>query len=84
MSDQLKGQWAESIPEMHAAIIAHMEAAQEKEGNPAFTVSFSIKLDWGGNRARTKLSFNQKFTNEADAELPDPNQPKLPGMEEEP
>lgn len=73
-ADRLK----KAIDTAHDDILAAWDQvnaqAQEEEKDPVLTLSFSIKLDLGGNSLTTVLAYGVRRKVEDSGEIPDPNQ----------
>lgn len=79
-ADVLQTKITDSSAKLLAAIAEHEEANQERETPAPFSLGFTIKIDWAGNKAVYALGFSTKYKDESSEELPNPDQPDLPGM----
>ena len=70
-ADKMLETWQESM----------QEATENDEDLPPLKFSLSCSVDLAKNRVETKISFATRYTLTESDELPDPNQPEIPGME---
>ena len=72
----------EARDQITAAIDATMEDAQESDtGKAILSLSVTAKWDLDGNAVVVSMPVNVRKKYERAANLPDPNQPGLPGVE---
>ena len=82
-SDVLKTKLTDAQDRIEAALVDHIAAQQETEGKAAFSIGFTIKIQPGITKVGYTLAFSQRFKDATEEDLPNPNQPKLPGMEDD-
>ena len=70
-ADKMLEAWLESM----------QEATENEEDLPPLKFSLACSVDLAKNRVETKISFATRYTTTESDELPDPNQPEIPGME---
>ena len=76
-SDNLKFLISENSEEIQAAMVQVAQAAQETGDPIKFALSFKIACDLYESSVKHTLSWSVRHVREADAEMPDPDQPEL-------
>jgi hypothetical protein len=76
-ADVLQTKIEDSSAKLLAAIAEHEEANQHSETPKPFSLGFTVKIDWAGNKAVYTFSFSTKYKDESAKTLPDPNQRDL-------
>lgn len=73
----------EQSTEIADAMTTLLSESQESGKKGALSLAFSIKIATDSNKVTYRLSFSEKHTSEIEDEVDDPNQKKLPGVEDE-
>lgn len=76
-ADALKTKLIDAEDRIESALIEHLAAQQETDSSTPFSVSFSIKIQPSTNKIVYVLGFSQRYKDETEETLPDPDQPEL-------
>lgn len=76
-ADTLKTKLIDAEDRIESALVEHLAAQQETDSSTPFSVSFSIKIQPSTNKVVYVLGFSQRYKDETEETLPNPDQPDL-------
>lgn len=75
--------FTEALPDIESAMVAAASEADNQEQEAKLSIGFTVKLNLDKNAIQYRLSFGVKHCLDACEPMPDPNQPALPGTDED-